>query len=120
LTHKNLLYFAIVIDLLGRYVVGYETGNSLPSRAQLCPRSARLPLSPEMPRLSEALGERPEALSVTPISTPVDLFFDENVSISCTDLNVTLPAAERERSRVAVTLLMMTVRPQKTAESSGS
>jgi hypothetical protein len=78
--------------------------------------------------LSEALGERPEALSVTPISTPVDLFFDEEVSISCADLKVIpvlspvegAPGAERVRSRVAVTLLPMTVRLQKTAESSGS
>jgi hypothetical protein len=48
-----------------------------------------------LPRLSDALGERPDALSVTPISTPVDLFFDEDVSISCADLNVIAPGAER-------------------------
>jgi hypothetical protein len=38
-------------------------------------------------------------LSVTPISTPTDLFFDEDVSISCADLNMTLPVAEREITR---------------------
>jgi hypothetical protein len=45
--------------------------------------------------LSEALGERPEAEIVTPISTPTDLFFEVEVSISWADVKVTLPVAER-------------------------
>jgi hypothetical protein len=68
-------------------------------------RPALLPL----PRLSEALGERPEAEIVTPISTPTDLFFEVVVSISWADAKLIAPGAERVRSRVAVTLLPMTL-----------
>ena len=67
------------------------------------------PLLLPLPRLSEALGERPEALIVTPMSTPTDLFFEVEVSISWADVKLTLPVAESVRSRVAVTLLPMTL-----------
>jgi hypothetical protein len=48
-----------------------------------------------LPRLSDALGERPLAESVTPISTPVDFDLEDEVSISCADLNMIAPGAER-------------------------
>jgi hypothetical protein len=47
--------------------------------------------------LSDALGERPLAESVTPISKPVDFDLEDEVSISCADLNMIAPGAERVR-----------------------
>jgi hypothetical protein len=58
--------------------------------------------------LSDALGERPEAERVRPMSTPTDLFLEVEVSISWADANVIAPGAESVRSRVAVTVLPMT------------
>jgi hypothetical protein len=60
-------------------------------------RPALLPL----PRLSEALGESPEAEIVTPISTPTDLFFEVEVSISWADVKLIAPGAERVREKTA-------------------
>ena len=68
-------------------------------------RPALLPL----PRLSEALGVRPDAETVTPTVTPEDLFFDDEVSISCAEVKLIAPGAETVRSLVAVTLLPMTL-----------
>jgi molybdopterin/thiamine biosynthesis adenylyltransferase len=67
--------------------------------------------------MSAVAGERPDDERVTPISTPTDLFFEEDVSTSCADLNVIAPGAETVRSRVAVTLLPVTEMVKKRRKS---